>query len=78
MEINDFTRQLERTLEGAAAGSLSPQTRFRELPGWSSLAALDLIVLADSDYGVELSAEDLKKSQTIQDLFNILSSKRNE
>jgi acyl carrier protein len=76
MHVTDFVRQFENALDGVSPGSLKPESRFRELPEWSSLAALTLIAVTDAEYGVELSAEDIKQSQTVQDIFQVILSKK--
>jgi acyl carrier protein len=75
MNLDDFVRSCENAIDEVPPGSLGPQTRFRDLAQWSSLAALNLIAMADADYGLELAADDLKRSQTIEDLFKILCAK---
>jgi acyl carrier protein len=52
---------------------LSPDTILIELPEWDSLAALGVIVMFDIEYGKTIIGDDLKKSVTVQDLFNLLS-----
>ncbi len=75
MNLAEFVRQIEGALDDVPAGTLQPQSRFRELPQWSSLAALNIIALADAEYGLELSAEELRRSQTVEELFQILVAK---
>jgi acyl carrier protein len=76
MNINDFVRGFENAMEDITAGSLAAGTKFRELAGWDSLAALSVIAMVDADYGVELTADELKKSQTIEDIFNVVAAKK--
>lgn len=54
---------------------LKPETRFRELDGWSSLVALLVITMVDDEYGVVLPPEEMRKTQTIRELFDLVSSK---
>ena len=42
---------------------------------WDSLTAFSIIALADSDYGISLSAEKLKSFKTVGDLINHLNQK---
>ena len=48
---------------------------LEEFESWDSLTSLSIIALADSDYGISLSAEKLKSLQTIGDLINHLNHK---
>ena len=54
---------------------LKPETRFRELEEWSSLVALLVITMVDEEYGVVLPPEEMRKTQTIQELFDLVQSK---
>lgn len=75
MEIKDFIEKFAEALDDMDASALTPETKFRELDEWSSLAALSVIAMADEEYEVELSGNDMKNANTIQDLFDIISSK---
>ena len=72
----DFVRHFESAVDDIAAGSLEPQTKFRDLPQWSSLAALNIIAMVDAECGVELLTEELRKCQSIEELFQIVSAKK--
>lgn len=54
---------------------LKPETRFRELDEWSSLVALLVITMVDDEYGVVLPPEEMRKTQTIQELYDLVQSK---
>ena len=43
---------------------------------WGSLTTLSIIAMVDEEYGVEIKADDLRKAETIGDLFEIVYSKR--
>lgn len=57
---------------------VSADTPLRSIEGWCSLVALSIIAMIDEEYGVSLKGEDLKKAITIQDLFDTVSSKKND
>lgn len=75
MEINEFIEKFAEIFDDTEASTLTPQTNFRELDEWSSLSALGVIAMADEEYEVELSGNELREAQTIQDLFNTISAK---
>ena len=54
---------------------LKPETHFRELEEWSSLVALLVITMVDEEYSVVLPPEEMRKTQTIQELFDLVQSK---
>ncbi len=75
MEIKEFIEKFAEIFDDTDASSLTPQTIFRELDEWSSLSALGVIALADEEFDVELTGNEMRKANTIQDLFEILKSK---
>jgi acyl carrier protein len=77
MEIQDFIDKLEVELDDIEPGTLSPNSRFREMENWSSMYALILIAFTDVEYNVSLNGDDLRQAQTIQDIFDIVKAKVN-
>ena len=75
MEINEFINKFAEIFDDTDASALTPETKFRELDEWSSLTALGLIALADEEFDVDLKGDDVKKSETIGDLFDVIKRK---
>lgn len=75
MEIKEFIEKFAEIFDDTDVATLSPETKFRDLDEWSSLSALGVIALADEEFDVELSGNEMKKANTIQELFDLLSSK---
>lgn len=75
MEINEFIVKFAEIFDDTDAATLSPETKFRELDEWSSLSALALIAMADEEYEVELKGDDIRKANTIADIFEIVKEK---
>lgn len=75
MEINEFIEKFAEIFDDTDASTLTPETKFRELDEWSSLSALGVIAFADEEFDVELSGSEMKKANTIQELFDIISNK---
>ena len=75
MEINDFIKKLEAEFEEVKPGSVKPETSFRDLEGWSSMHALIIIALIDTEYEVTLNGDDLRTASTVNDLFTIVKNK---
>ena len=76
MDIGEFIKKLEREFEELRPGTLKPETSFRDLKEWSSMHALIIIALIDTEYDVTLTGEDLKSSNTVRELFNIVQQKK--
>ena len=75
MEINEFIEKFAEIFSDTDAATLSPETKFRELDEWSSLSALGVIALADEEFDVELSGNEMRQANTIQELFDLISNK---
>ncbi|MDF1547121.1 MAG: acyl carrier protein [Bacteroidales bacterium] len=75
MELKKFITNLEDVFEDADPITIKPESSFRDLEGYSSLVALSIIAMADEMYNVKLKGDDIRKANTIEDLFNIINSK---
>ena len=51
-------------------------TRLADLPEWDSLAALGVIVMCDTEYGVTLTGNDLKNCVTVGDILARVHAKK--
>ena len=76
MNIQEFIGQLETEIDTIPKGSLSADTNYRDLKDWSSMHALIIIALADTEYDVIITGNDLKQCNTVSDLFNIIKSRK--
>lgn len=75
MEMNEFVNNFAEQFEDTDRGVFTPQTAFKELDEWTSLTALSVIAMIDEEYGISLKSDDLAKSNTIEELFNIIQGK---
>jgi len=75
MEINHFIQNFAAQFDDIEAEKFNPEVKFRDLDEWSSLRALSVIAMTNEEYDVFLTGEDIRNSQTIQDLFQIINSK---
>lgn len=75
MELNEFVAHFAEQFDETDASVFTPETRFREIDEWSSLIGLSVIAMVDEEYDVALKGDDVKNSNTILDLYNIVSSK---
>ena len=76
ISIEEFTKNLEAEFDDIEPGSVKPDTSYRDIKGWSSMYALIIIAFVDANFDVALNANDLKNSQTIRDLYNVVLSKK--
>lgn len=73
--MEKFIELLAEQFDEIDIALLKPETHFRELEEWSSLVALLVITMVDEEYGVVLPPEEMRKTQTIQELFDLVQSK---
>lgn len=76
MDLDVFVAKIEAEIEDLEPGTLTPDKDYREIEQWSSMYALILIAMIDTEYGVTLSGEDLKQTKTVRDLYDIVKSKQ--
>lgn len=75
MEIKEFVEHFAEQFDDTDASVFTPETRFRDLDEWSSLIGLSVIAMVDEEYDVTLKGDDVKNSNTIEDLYNIVKSR---
>jgi acyl carrier protein len=74
MEINEFTQNFAAQFDNTVASEISSETRFRDIEEWSSFTALSIIAMVDEVYHIKLTGDDIRKSGTINDIFEIIKS----
>ncbi len=77
MDINTFIEKLEVEFEELEQGTLKPDTNFRNIDEWSSMYALIIIALIDTEYEVVVTGEDLSKIETVQELYDLVKLRLN-
>ncbi|KPH13675.1 hypothetical protein [Chryseobacterium sp. ERMR1:04] len=75
MNITNFILKFSEQFDDTDTSEFSAETKFKNLDEWSSMLALSIIAMADEEYEKEVTGEDIRNSETIQDLFDILSKK---
>ena len=76
MEIEKFVTQFAAQFEDTPAENFKPDTNFRDIEEWDSLIALSIIAMADEEYGVKLTGDDIRNSTTVNDIFEVLKAKK--
>ncbi len=74
MEIQEFIQNFSDQFDDTDSVVFTPETNFRELDEWSSLLALSILAMVDEEYDVQLKADQMRKANTIQELFEIVKS----
>ncbi|MEE1069238.1 MAG: phosphopantetheine-binding protein [Paludibacteraceae bacterium] len=70
--INNFANQWDETeLE-----VFTPECEFHELEEWSSLTGLAILNMIAKKYEVKVAPAELKACVTIQDVYDLIQSKK--
>jgi len=72
MDLNNFILKCAEQFDETEIDELKADTEFKTLIDWSSMVALSIIAMVDAEYGITIKGEDIRKSSTIEDLFNIV------
>lgn len=75
MELKDFVQSFANQFDETDVELFAPETKFRDLDEWSSLIGLSIILMVDEEYGITIGADDMKRAQTIEELYNIVQTK---
>ena len=75
MDVNELIEKIENEIEEIKPGVLKPDTNYRNIEGWSSMHALIIIALIDTEYNVTITGADLRSCENVNDLFNIIKSR---
>lgn len=76
MEIKEFIENFADQFEDTDASVFTPDTKFRELEEWSSLTALSILAMIDEEYDIQLKADEMRKTNTIQELFDLVKNNK--
>jgi acyl carrier protein len=75
METPEFIENFAEQFDETDTSGFTLETNFKDLDEWSSMTALSIIAMADDAYNVKLTGDEIRSSQTIQDIYNIIKSK---
>lgn len=75
MELNEFVQHFGGEFDDTPIETFKSDTVFKDIPEWGSLTALSIIAMVDETYEKQITGEDIRNSNTIEDLFNIIKNK---
>ncbi|MDR2537211.1 MAG: acyl carrier protein [Treponema sp.] len=76
MEIERFIDLFAAEFDETDRSAFTAETEFKALEEWNSMLVMVIMTMVDSEYGVTLKANDLKKAVTIKDLFETILAYR--
>jgi acyl carrier protein len=72
MDVQEFIGKFAEQFDETDASEFKADTEFRKLDEWTSMTALMIIAMVDDEYGVIIKGDDIRKSRTIEDLYNVV------
>jgi acyl carrier protein len=75
LEMTTFIQDFEELFDEVEQGSITKDTVIRDLDEWSSLIALTLIAMADENYEIKLTGDDIRTSNTVEDIYKKMTIK---
>lgn len=77
MDIKSFIADFADQFDETELEEFKAETDYRnDLDEWSSLTGLAILNMIDKKYGVKLSASDIRDTVTIEDVYNLIQSRK--
>lgn len=76
MDIKVFIENFVDQFDDLELADVTPETVMRDLDEWSSMIGLSLLNMAEKEYGVNLTFDELRHSITVQNLYDTIASKQ--
>ena len=73
MDLQGFVKHIADQFDETDAIEFKSELEFKKLDDWSSMIALSIIAMVDEEYGITIKGDDIRKSETIKDLFDIIN-----
>lgn len=68
MDIKEFISNFAEAIE-VEADTVNPNTVFKDISVWDSMAVLNVIAMVDDKYQKSIGGDEIEESQTIEDLW---------
>ena len=76
MILDEFVRLFADQFDDTDPAEITAETYFRELDEWSSLTGLAVINIVAKKCNTKITAEEFKKCETVEDVYNLVQSKQ--
>ena len=74
MELQQFIENFAGQFDETAPEMCTAETAFRDLEEWNSFLALAIMAMVKSEYDVNLTADEMRNANTVQELFDTVNS----
>ena len=75
MTLDEFVEAFAAEFDETPVEDFAAETVFKEMDEWSSLTALSIISMVDDQLDKQLTGADIRSSNTIEDLYNLVMAK---
>jgi|JFJP01.1.fsa_nt_gi acyl carrier protein len=72
MELTRFVKLFADQFNETPADQFYPALEYKVIPEWSSLTSLSIIAMVDDEFDMQLNGDDIEKSNTLEDIFNLI------
>lgn len=76
MEQEKFVQNFANQFDDTEESKITINTIFKDLDEWTSLLSLSVIAMCDEEYDVKIKGEDIRNANTVEDLYNIVMSRK--
>lgn len=71
--MDDFLAEMAEILE---EDTINPSDELKSFESWDSLAALSVLAMADAEFGVNMSSQEVNRAETVQELYELIIAKK--
>lgn len=75
MDLKDFLVNFANQFDDTDSDQILAETKFHDLEEWSSVTGMSVIAMAKTAYGKTITGKEIRKCETVEDLFNLIVSK---
>lgn len=74
MNLDEFVKIFAAQFENTPPEQFTPETVFKNLEEWDSLAVLSIVSMVDEEFEKTITGANLRSITTIEDLFIFIES----
>lgn len=74
--MENFILKLKENVDAFEDADLAADTDITKLEDWDSIALLSVMGMISTEYGVNLTNTDIVNAATVENIFNLVNSKK--
>ena len=74
--MENFILKLKENVDAFEDADLAADTDITKLEDWDSIALLSVMGMISTEYGVNLTNADIVGAATVENIFNLVNSKK--